>query len=767
MSIVNIFINGKEYKADTDKTLLDNILNNGINLPHLCHNPEIESYGGCGLCLVMVEGINKPLRACSTTVTEGMKVTTSTEALEKSRKVSLSLILSDHSGDCKAPCFKACPTHQDIQAYVGLIANGETEEAIKIIKKDNPLPRSIGRVCPHPCEDACRRNHLEGAVSICSLKRFAGDEYSDYIPECAEKNGKKVAVVGGGPAGLSCAYFLLLKGYSVDVFEAEKKAGGMLRFGIPAYRLPKDVLDKEIENIEKMGAQFNYNKKLGRDFSVESLKAEYDAVFVATGAWKSSSLRCDGDNAHGVIGGIEMLYKVANGENVDLGKKVAVVGGGNTAIDAVRTAVRLGAENVTLIYRRTESEMPAEKDEIKDAKDEGVNFKFLVAPLNVVTENGKVKGINLQKMELGEPDASGRRSPVRVDGETEILYCDTIISAIGQQVVSEDIKEFELTKKGTISADECSFKTSVDGVFAAGDVINKGPDIAVRAIAGGKNAARSIDCYLNGIDLAPELPQYAENKDFDAEVLYGIEKIDRVNITLENADLRKNNFNEVASVLTKEEAQKEASRCLECGCASVYDCQLLPLIREYDSWKMSISGKTRQYKKDKSHPFIVRDNNKCILCGLCVRVCNEVSQTENLGLFGRGFGTIPMSAFDLPLGESNCVSCGACVNTCPTGALTSRTPTVKNIVLPYLESKVICKGCENACEFTKRTINGKTVKMMPNDLRKSCSVGVFGLVAVENSTDENIISYVKGDLKNYKGEKFALNTLENIEKLLK
>ena len=767
MSIVNIFINGKECKADTEKTLLDNILDNGINLPHLCHNKEIESYGGCGLCLVMVEGINKPLRACSTTVNEGMKVTTSTPALEKSRKVSLSLILSDHSGDCKAPCFKACPTHQDIQAYVGLIANGETEEAIKIIKKDNPLPRSIGRVCPHPCEEACRRNHLEGAVSICSLKRFAGDEYSDYIPECAEKNGKKVAVIGGGPAGLSCAYFLLLRGYSVDVFEAESKAGGMLRFGIPAYRLPKDVLDKEIENIEKMGAHFNYNKKLGRDFTIESLKAEYDAVFVATGAWKSSSLRCDGDNALGVIGGIDMLYKVANGEKIDLGKNVAVVGGGNTAIDAVRTAVRLGAENVTLIYRRTESEMPAEKDEIKDAKEEGVNFKFLVAPLNVVTENGKVEGIKLQKMELGEPDASGRRSPVRVEGETEILYCDTIISAIGQQVVSDDVKELELTKKGTVSADENSFKTSIDGVFAAGDVINKGPDIAVRAIAGGKNAARSIDCYLNGVQLTPELPQYAENKDFDANVLCGTEKIERVKVSLENADVRKNNFKEVASVLTKEEAIKEASRCLECGCASVYDCQLLPLMREYDSWEMNITGKTRQYKKDKSHPFIVRDNNKCILCGLCVRVCNEISHTENLGLFGRGFGTIPMSAFDLPLGESKCVSCGSCVNTCPTGALTSRTPTAKNIVLPYLESKYICKGCENACEFTRRTINSKTVKMMPCDLRKSCSVGVFGLVAVENSTDESLISYVKGDLRNFKGDKNALNTLENIEKILK
>ncbi len=766
MSIVNIFINGKECKADTEKTLLDNILNNGVNLPHLCHNPQVESYGGCGLCLVMVEGINKPLRACSTTVTEGMKVTTNTEALEKSRKVALSLILSDHSGDCKAPCFKACPTHQDIQAYVGLIANGETEEAIKVIKKDNPLPRSIGRVCPHPCEEACRRSHLEGAVSICSLKRFASDEYCDYIPQCEEINGKKIAVVGGGPAGLSCAYFLLLKGYSVDIFEAENKAGGMLRFGIPAYRLPKDVLDKEIENIEKMGAQFNYNKKLGRDFTISSLKNDYDAVFVATGAWKSSSLRCEGDNDLGVIGGIDMLYKVANGENVELGENVAVVGGGNTAIDAVRTAVRLGAKNVTLIYRRTESEMPAEKDEIKDAKEEGVNFKFLVAPLNVVTENGKVKGINLQKMELGAPDSSGRRSPVAIEGETEILYCDTIISAIGQQVVSDDVKELELTTRGTILSNENSFKTSIDGVFAAGDVINKGPDIAVRAIAGGKNAARSIDCYLNGVDLTPELPQYAENKNFDAEVLRDIEKQERVTITLENANSRKNNFSEVASVLTKEEAQKESSRCLECGCSSVYDCQLLPLMREYDSWGMTISGKTRQYKKDKSHPFIVRDNNKCILCGLCVRTCNEVSKTENLGLFGRGFGTVPVTAFNLPLGESNCVSCGACVNTCPTGALTSKTPTAKNIVLPFIECETVCNGCESNCKFTKRVINGKLTKMIPHDLRKSCSIGVFGHVVLENSSDNALMPYITGDLRNFKGDKTSINSLDSIKKIL-
>ncbi len=768
MSIVNIFINGKSCKADTEKTLLDNIIDNGFSLPHLCHNKQLESYGGCGLCLVNAEGVGKPLRACSTTVSEGMSVITNSPALEKSRKTALSLILSDHNGDCKAPCFRACPTHQDVQAYVGLIANGKSDEAIKVIKKDNPLPRSIGRVCPHPCEEACRRNHLEGAVSICALKRFAGDENCDYIPECEENNGKKVAVVGGGPAGLSCAYFLLLKGYSVDIFESEAKAGGMLRYGIPEYRLPKNVLDKEIENIEKMGANFHYNKKLNTDFTVSELKEKYDAVFVGIGAWKSGSLRCEGESSEGVIGGIDFLYKASIGEKQNIGDKVAVVGGGNTAIDAVRTAVRLGAKEVTLIYRRTEDEMPAEKDEIKDARDEGVKFKFLSAPLNVVAENGKVKGLNIQYMELGEPDESGRRTPVAIEGKTEIIEFSSIISAIGQVVKKEDVSELELTKKGTVSVDERSMKTSVEGVFAAGDVINKGPDIAVRAIAGGKNAARSIDAFLNGVELPEEL-KYSENRDFDETTLIGTPEILRTSLTLKNPEERKKDFSEVAKVLTKEEAEKEASRCLECGCSAVYDCSLLPLMREYNSWEMSIEGETRQYKKDKSHPFIVRDNNKCILCALCVRVCKEVSSAENLGLFGRGFNTIPKTAFDLPLSESNCVSCGACVSVCPTGALTAKTPTVKNIVLPFTEEDCICNGCEMKCQFKKRIINGRTVKMTPIDLRKSCSIGVFSPVFCDNADfsdlSEDIASRIFGSLDNFKGDKSTLNSAEALKKL--
>ncbi len=759
MSQVKITINGKEYLADTEKTLLDNILQNGIYLPHLCHNKELESYGGCGLCLVEVEGIKKPLRACSTTVTEGMKVTTSTPELEKSRKMTLSVIMSDHAGDCKAPCYMACPTHQDIQGYVGLIANGEEKKALELIKQDNPLPASIGRVCPHPCEEKCRRAHLEGAVSICALKRFAADSYMYYIPACEKKNGKRVAVVGAGPAGLSCAYFLAIKGYSVEIFESEEKGGGMLRYGIPAYRLPKDILDKEIENIEKMGVEIHYSKRLGKDYTVESLKGEFDAVFVAIGAWSASEMRCPGEDADGVFGGIDVLYRVAKGEKVDLGKKVCVVGGGNTAIDAVRTAVRLGAEEVTLIYRRTEKEMPAEPDEIRDAKAEGVQFKFLCAPVEVISEGGKVTGIKLQKMELGEPDASGRRSPVAIEGATEIIECDTVISAIGQKVVGSDIDTLELTRKSTIAVDETTFMTSVPGVFAAGDVINKGPDIAIRAIAGGKFAARSIDCWFKGVSVPPELPDYSVNKNFNPEILKGMPEIKRAEIKLVDANIRNKNFDEAAFTFTKEEAIKEASRCLECGCSAVYSCELLPYARDYDAFSMKLTGKTRQYPKDKSHPFIVRDNNKCILCGQCVRACKEISGTENLGLFGRGFGTLPLSAFDLPLGESKCVSCGACVNVCPTGALTSKVPTLKNPPLPFEESEYICSFCDRNCKFTRRTINGKTVKMIPDKLGESCSVGLFLLPLKENMNEDkseteltSLISSVLGYTEKFTGD---------------
>lgn len=766
MSIVSITVNGKKIQADTEKTLLDNILSAGIYLPHLCHNKELESYGGCGLCLVDVEGVRRPLRACSTTVSEGMVVKTDTPALEQSRKVTLSLIMSDHSGDCKAPCFMACPTHQDVQGYVGLIANGKEKEALELIKKDNPLPASIGRVCPHPCEEKCRRKFVEGSVSICALKRFAADSHMDYIPECKEANGKKIAVVGAGPAGLSCAYFLALNGYSVTVFESQNQGGGMLRYGIPEYRLPKYILEKEIENIERMGVKICYSQTLGKDFTINSLKEDFDAVFIGIGAWSSTKIGCTGDDADGVVGGIDMLYDVATGKDVDLGKNVCVVGGGNTAIDAVRTAVRLGSENVTLIYRRTEKEMPAEDDEIRDAKAEGVQFKFLVSPLEVMSENGRVTALKLQNMELCEPDASGRRTPVPIEGSTQIVPCDTVVSAIGQRVQGVGLDELQLTGKGTIAVDENTFMTSIKGVFAAGDAINKGPDIAIRAIAGGKNAARAIDCYINGVDVAPELPPYSINLSFDEGVLDGTEIVDRCDVKLLPAQNRKNNFEEAAFTLTREEAMNEANRCLECGCSAVYSCELLPLARAYDAFSLKLKGESRQYKKDAGHPFIVRDNNKCILCGQCVRACKEISRTENLGLFGRGFSTLPTSAFDLPLNESKCISCGACVNVCPTGALVSKVPTAKNPPLAFQDESFECNVCSKKCKFTKRSINGRVVKMIPLVQTESCSLGVFGLPVAQSPylahNDEEIKERLLGALNYYDGEPLGHYCLNKI-----
>ncbi len=733
--MLNIKIDGVEIQAAPGITILEAAESVGIEIPTLCHDKRIEEYGACGICVVEAAGVPKLLRACSTKISNGMDINTKSERVIRSRKFALDMLLSNHTGDCKAPCSLACPAGTDCQGYVGLIANGEYEEALKLIKKRIPLPAAIGRVCPHPCQTACRRALVEEPIQIAYLKSFAADidlnSENSYVPEMAEPNGKKVSIIGGGPGGLTAAYFLRIKGYSIKIYDKMPKMGGMLRYGIPQYRLPKELLDKEIKLIEDLGVEMINNKTLGVDFTIDSLKSESDAVVVAVGAWKSSPMRVAGEDLDGVYGGIDFLRSVIEGNPCDIGKRVAVCGGGNTAMDACRTAVRLGADEVYVIYRRTRDEMPAEKLEIKEAEEEGVIYKFLTNPAEIIGSDGKVNSIKLQVMELGEPDASGRRSPVSVEGKFETLDVDSVIMAIGQQTDINGLEGLELTRKNTIVADESTFMTNIEGVFAVGDATNKGASIAVAAIGEAQKAADVIDSYLNGFTVGYRKPFVVE-KQVSADDFAEKEKISAPEMPVVDATERKCSFTEVALGFTEKMAKADASRCLECGCLDYFKCKLLKYSRMYDVEPSVYAGEKTVVGKDSSHPYIIHDNDKCILCGQCVRVCDEVMGVTALGLVNRGFITVVSPEFGNTLDSSRCISCGQCVALCPTGALEPKTPFRKNVPLDTVVKETVCEGCAKRCVMNVHTCGKTVVRCEPADGGILCKTGAFGFAELNN-----------------------------------
>ncbi len=478
----------------------------------------------------------------------------------------------------KAPCHDACPAGLNVQGYVQMVGQGKYEQALQIIMKDLPLPGVLGRICPHACEEACRRCEVDNPVAIRNLKRLAADTFDprEIQIDCLPSRNEKVAIIGSGPAGLSAAYHLARKGIFCTIFEALSKPGGMLRVGIPDHRLPQDILDQEIEIITRLGQEIKTDSRLGVDFTVDSLFEEgYKSVYLAIGAHKGLSLKIPGEEAEGVRQGVDFLREVNLDGTTPVGRQVAIIGGGNVAIDVSRAAIRLGAEAVHILYRRTRAEMPAWEEEIDAAEAEGVQIAYLAAPEEVLVQEGRVVGLRCLRMELGEPDASGRRRPVPIPGSEHDLEIDQLIPAIGQKPdlsALEHITDLNFSSRGTAETDDLTFATGREGVFAGGD-LQTGPAQAIMAIAAGREAACSIERFLDGEDMAEgRKPLVTDTPDYRP-----IPK----NMPLESrkpmpelpVSNRAGNFQEVELGYQETEGQQEAQRCLNCGyCCECFQC---------------------------------------------------------------------------------------------------------------------------------------------------------------------------------------------------
>src|SRR5574344_1721480 len=534
---VTITLNGKKLQVPKGETIFNICQALDIDIPHLCHDSKLAPFSSCFLCVVEIKGYKNHPPSCSTIVQEGMEILTDSPEIRQSRKTALELLLSRHYADCLAPCKLNCPAGVDVQGYISLIEKGLYQEALKLIKKTNPLPAVCGRVCVRPCELNCRRSLTEDKtpIGIDYLKRFVADydlnSIAPYMPEKAAPNGYKIAIIGSRPTGLSAAYYLQLSGFQADIYEAAPQTGGWLRYGIPEYRLPNDLLDKEIATITALGVRIYTDQKLGQNLLYKDIHNKYNATFLAIGAQNGDYLKMGEKPALNLLSGIDFLRKNAeNQQNTDLsGQKVIVIGGGNTAMDCCRTAKRCHAQSVTVLYRRTEADMPANPIEIHASKAEGLDYVFLTSPQEVIyDENGLVKRLKCIRMKAEKTAQSSRSKITPIEGSEFEIETDLILAATGQQIdeniithINSFYKKESLKRNAwnNLEVNENPQQTSCPEIYAAADSVT-GPSNIIEAIAGGKRAAESIARFLEpqtNIAAAIE-PFISKKENFETQV---------------------------------------------------------------------------------------------------------------------------------------------------------------------------------------------------------------------------------------------------------
>ncbi len=604
------------------------------------------------------------------------------------------------AGDCvklaPAPCQMTCPAGLDIPTYVTLIGQGRDSEAVDVIRKDCPFPWVCGLVCTRPCEFMCVRARIDSPISIKTLKGFAAEramsEGSYNNPAKAPDKDKKVCIVGAGPGGLSAAYYLALMGYAVRVLEEQAVAGGMLLLGIPRYRLPREVIDREVAMLKDLGVEFQFNSRFGRDVTFQQLKAEgFDAFFLAIGAHSSFTLGVPGETDYPqVIEAIDFLRQVALGARQPPGKNVVVIGGGNVAIDAARTCLRLGCESVTLAYRRTRSEMPADAEEIEQAEEEGIKFQYLVVPTEVAGSSNCVEGLRCLQAELVSKPGQDRKYPVPIEGSDFMIDCDVVVCAIGQQVETgcmASVEGLEWTRRQTIHVHMATMETNMEGVFAAGDAVT-GPATVIEAIGGGKRAAQSIDRYLSGIPQPTMPPVPTRRGRIDHLEVTAADKMNlkRPEMALLNIDRRRTTFQQVELGYSESMVRQEARRCLRC--------------------------------------------DVCLRCGKCVEVCRDKM----------GVNALQMGYFDFdhPVAtdfrdtEDKCILCGACATNCPTGAMQMQDTGGERILslcgtilnrknLLYCESCGAVMGPAQYLDFVQKRTHGVAKVAQDRRLCEACA----------------------------------------------